>query len=132
MASEVTLHASRNRARRPARSHARAAQFDALRWAQFFAGLALGALVLLWAGHALARSAPESFADLAEQVLPAVVNVSSTQKVPQDQQMQEFDEMFRDFLDRRDGAPEPGPRGGPRSDPASSSIRTATSSPTTM
>ncbi len=74
--------------------------------------LALAILSLAWAGQAFARSAPESFADLAEQVLPAVVNVSSTQKVPQDQQMQDLDEMFRDFLDRRDGEPEPGPRGG--------------------
>jgi serine protease Do len=88
------------------------ASFDALRWAQLVAGLALTALVLLWAGHAFARSAPESFADLAEQVLPAVVNISTTQKVPQDQQMQDLDEMFRDFLDRREGEPEPGPRGG--------------------
>ncbi len=95
-----------------ARARARVASFDALRWSQIAAALALSALALLWAGQAFARSAPESFADLAEQVLPAVVNVSSTQKVPQDQQMQDLDEMFRDFLDRRDGEPEPGPRGG--------------------
>ena len=108
------MDTSRNLARRAARIRvqARVASFDALRWAQLVAGLALTALVLLWAGHAFARSAPESFADLAEQVLPAVVNVSTTQKVPQDQQMQDLDEMFRDFLDRREGEPEPGPRGG--------------------
>ena len=114
MVSEGALNVSRHLSRRPARSLARsqAATFDALRWAQFVAGLALIALALLWAGQAVARSAPESFADLAERVLPAVVNVSSTQKVPQDQQMQDLDQMFRDFLDRRGGEPEPGPRGG--------------------
>jgi serine protease Do len=119
--SEVALNGSRidqRRVVRPqqraqrARSQARVASIDALRWAQIAAALALSALALLWAGQAFARSAPDSFADLAEQVLPAVVNVSSTQKVPQDQQMQDLDEMFRDFLDRRDGDPQPGPRGG--------------------
>src|SRR5688572_23554844 len=71
------------------------------------------ALMLSWAQQAHARSAPESFADLVEQVIPAVVNVSSTQKVPQNQQMQDLDEMFRDFLDRREGQPAPRPpRGG--------------------
>jgi S1-C subfamily serine protease len=63
-------------------------------------------------GAGPARSAPESFADLAAQALPAVVNVSSTQKVPQDQQMQDLDEMFRDFLDKREGQPDQRPRGG--------------------
>jgi len=117
LVAEVTLDESRISMRQQAgaraRARARAASFDLLRWAQLAAGLALTALALLWASQAFARSAPESFADLAEQVLPAVVNVSTTQKVPQDQQMQDLDEMFRDFLDRRDGAPPPqGPRGG--------------------
>lgn len=102
--------AHRNLPRRAAR--ARVASFDALRWSQIIAALTMAALAVLWAGQALARSAPESFADLAEAVLPAVVNVSTTQKVAQDRQMQDLDEMFRDFLDRRDGEPRPGPRGG--------------------
>jgi serine protease Do len=72
-------------------------------WLRLAAGVALTLLALLWAQQAFARSAPESFADLVDQVLPAVVNVSSTQKVPQGQQQQDLEEMFRDFLDRRDG-----------------------------
>jgi serine protease Do len=84
-------------------------------WLKLAVGAALTMLALLWAQQAFARSAPESFADLVDQVIPAVVNVSSTQKVPQDQQMQDLDEMFRDFLDRREGQPnQPNqrPRGG--------------------
>jgi serine protease Do len=96
---------------------ARTASFDGLRWTQIGAALAMAALVvalaIAGAGQAFARSAPESFADLAEAALPAVVNVSTTQKVAQDQQMQDLDEMFRDFLDRREGAPDQQrPRGG--------------------
>jgi serine protease Do len=72
-------------------------------WLRLAARAALTMLALLWAQQAFARSAPESFADLVDQVLPAVVNVSSTQKVPQDQQQQDLEEMFRDFLDRRGG-----------------------------
>ncbi|MEL0145132.1 MAG: serine protease, partial [Alphaproteobacteria bacterium] len=42
----------------------------------------LGMLFALWlvlANPAQARSAPDSFADLAERLLPSVVNISSTQ-----------------------------------------------------
>lgn len=52
---------------------------------------------------ASARSAPESFADLAEKALPAVVNVSTTQMVSPDSQIQDLDDMFREFLDRQNG-----------------------------
>jgi serine protease Do len=68
-----------------------------------------------------ARSAPESFADLAERVLPSVVNISTTQNVqaaadrtpgrggrsaPQEGMPQfppgsPFEELFRDFFDRQ-------------------------------
>ena len=58
---------------------------------------------------AQARSAPESFADLADKSLPAVVNVATTQTITADSQMQDLDEMFRDFLDKRQGA-KPRPR----------------------
>jgi serine protease Do len=103
------------------RAVARAVAEDAVAGMRFRLRLAIGAaltflalaLMLSWAQQAHARSAPESFADLVEQVIPAVVNVSSTQKVPQNQQMQDLDEMFRDFLDRREGQPAPRPpRGG--------------------
>ncbi|MFA6280195.1 MAG: DegQ family serine endoprotease [Bdellovibrionales bacterium] len=59
---------------------------------------------------AQARSGPESFADLAEKLLPAVVNISTTQTVTQEDPMQAFEfqfpegspfeEFFRDFKER--------------------------------
>jgi len=102
--------------RNKSRAIALAATADATARVRFALKLAIAAaltvLALLWAQQASARSAPESFADLAAQALPAVVNVSSTQKVPQDQQMQDLDEMFRDFLDKREGQPDQRPRGG--------------------
>jgi serine protease Do len=60
----------------------------------------LGALV--WAQMAEARGAPDSFADLAERLLPTVVNISTTQKV-EDSRDQEFEEFFKDFLEPREG-----------------------------
>ncbi|MBL8710628.1 MAG: DegQ family serine endoprotease [Rhodospirillaceae bacterium] len=59
--------------------------------------------LILGINVALARSAPDSFADLAEKTLPAVVNISTTQTVSADSQIQDLDEMFREFLDRQDG-----------------------------
>ena len=57
-----------------------------------------------------ARSAPESFANLAEKLLPAVVNISTTAAVkqrpgkkpelPQFPPGSPFEEFFREFLDR--------------------------------
>ena len=45
---------------------------------------ALTALILMFAaGEAGAKAAPDSFADLAEKLLPAVVNVSTTQVIEQ-------------------------------------------------
>ena len=59
-------------------------------------------------------NAPNSFADLAEQLLPSVVNVSSTQKIeeleenehglpemPQFPPGSPFEDFFEDFMDRR-------------------------------
>ncbi len=56
--------------------------------------------LLAWGGQAAARSAPESFADLAESLLPAVVNVSTTQSIAQGES-KEFEEFFKDFFERR-------------------------------
>ena len=75
---------------------------------------------LLWAlmiaaaspAAAQARQAPNSFADLAEKLLPAVVNISTSQAAPQRQpgarpEMPQFppgspfEEFFRDFFDRQ-------------------------------
>ncbi len=60
--------------------------------------LGLGALQL-----AHARSAPESFADLAEKALPAVVNISTSQTIAGDSQVEDLDDMFKQFLDRQEG-----------------------------
>lgn len=73
-----------------------------------FAALALGlALVLGQAGDAGARAAPESFADLAEQISPSVVNITTSSVVsaptggmPQLPDGSPFNDFFRDFMDR--------------------------------
>src|SRR5882757_9950239 len=57
-----------------------------------------------------AREAPDSFADLAEKSLPAVVNVSTTTIISGDTQNQDLDELFRQFLDRQQGEQAPKPR----------------------
>ena len=80
---------------------------------------------------AMARGAPESFADLAADLQPAVVNISSTQaaqqrsdrsgpEVPQFPPGSPFEQFFRDFLDRnRPGQPPQGRRNGPEGAPGS-------------
>jgi serine protease Do len=72
---------------------------------------------------ALARSAPDSFADLAARLLPAVVNVSSTQTItakngpgagpemPMFPPGSPFEQFFKDFLNRNHGG-QGGPGGG--------------------
>ncbi|MEA2779996.1 MAG: serine protease Do [Rhodospirillaceae bacterium] len=68
-----------------------------------FASLPLIAgLLLLMAPTAFARSAPDSFADLAEKLLPAVVNIATTQKIT-DANRGDLEEMFKQFFDRRKG-----------------------------
>ncbi len=74
-----------------------------------FATLAL----LLAPIAASARSAPASFADLAERLSPAVVNISTAQKVerpsfgprpgPQLPEGTPFEDFFKDFFDNRGG-----------------------------
>jgi serine protease Do len=60
---------------------------------------------------AAARGAPDSFADLAEKSLPAVVNVSTTQVLNADDQSgQDLDQLFKQFLDRQNGGEAPKPR----------------------
>jgi serine protease Do len=51
-----------------------------------------------------ARGAPESFADLADQLLPTVVNISTTQTI-EGGPSQDLEELFRDFLERRGEEP---------------------------
>ena len=73
----------------------------------------------------LARSAPESFADLAARLLPAVVNVSTTQTIqtaqrdrqgpdiPQAPPGSPFEEFFRDFFGQQRPGQPPGQAPGP-------------------
>ena len=59
---------------------------------------------------ALARTAPESFADLAQELLPKVVNISTTQTVegrgfemPQLPPGSPFEDFFKEFFERNQG-----------------------------
>jgi len=82
-----------------------------------FAAAALAtALSFGAAGPAAARPAPDSFADLAERLSPAVVNISTTQTIkrsaediplPQFPPGSPFEDLFKDFLDKnkQEGAP---------------------------
>jgi len=81
--------------------------------------LAPAAMVPILATSAYARGAPDSFADLAEKLLPAVVNISSTQaaqvrterggpEVPSFPPGSPFEQFFKDFMERNhpgQGAP---------------------------
>jgi serine protease Do len=79
----------------------------------FRLGIGFFVMLLLWAwgwGTAGAKEGPGSFADLAEKLLPAVVNVATTQAVKNDHPGPEiprfppgspFEEFFRDFFDHR-------------------------------
>ncbi|MGB8273731.1 MAG: DegQ family serine endoprotease [Alphaproteobacteria bacterium] len=83
-----------------------------VRSAQFgLAAAAFAAGILALANGAFARAAPDSFSDLAEKLLPAVVNVSTTQvlketsmqnvpELPQFPPGSPFEEFFRDFFER--------------------------------
>jgi len=68
-------------------------------------GLLFAAVLAAMPVAAQARGAPESFADLAEKLLPAVVNIATTQTVDT-QRSEEFEEFFKEFFERR-GAPPP-------------------------
>ena len=85
---------------------------------QAFVALVMGvALVLASAMQARARGVPESFADLAEQVSPSVVNITTSTVVtqpgggPMVPEGSPFEDFFRDFLDRDRGG-----NGGPDRD----------------
>jgi serine protease Do len=95
---------------------------------RYFAALAVIALPISTASAQPARALPESFSGVAEKLLPAVVNVSTTQALPQRQgpgsDMPQFppgspfEELFRDFFGPRgpggQGAPGERPPVGPR------------------
>ncbi len=84
--------------------------------------LALAAVLVIaalsWTSSPQAQTTPDSFAGLAERLLPAVVNISTTQvirdrahrgpEVPRFPPGSPFEEFFRDFFDR--SLPEAPPR----------------------
>ena len=88
--------------------------------------LLIVAPVVLASWAASARPAPDSFADLADKLLPSVVNISTTQtmrsdrgrehagpEIPQFPPGSPFEEFFRDFFDHgmpKSGRPEAQPR----------------------
>jgi serine protease Do len=68
------------------------------------------AVIALASGAAQAKAPPESFADLAEKLLPGVVNISTTQTrkeampdLPALPPGSPFEEFFKDFLERQKG-----------------------------
>jgi serine protease Do len=81
-----------------------------LRTATVAAVVSLG---LALAQPALAKDAPESFADLVDKLMPTVVNITTTQNVPQQgprlRDMPQlppgspFEELFKEFFDKRGG-----------------------------
>jgi len=71
-------------------------------------GMVISIAIMMQTGTAFAKYAPESFADLAEKLLPKVVNISSTTMVegrassemPQLPPGSPFEDFFKDFFDR--------------------------------
>ncbi len=72
----------------------------------WIAGLSFLIVIFAWSLAAHARAAPESFADLAERLLPTVVNIATTQVV-ENRRGEEFEEFFKEFFERRGGEPPP-------------------------
>jgi serine protease Do len=68
-----------------------------------FALAPVAALLLLVSGpEGFARSTPDSFADLAEKLLPAVVNIATTTKITEANRGDpDLEELFRQFFDRQ-------------------------------
>ncbi len=66
-------------------------------------------ILICTVNNVYARTAPESFAPLAEKLLPAVVNISTTQTVKRDDGLEmprlpegsPFEEFFKEFFDRQ-------------------------------
>ncbi len=84
-------------------------EFKTNRYYLTIAFAALATITLIFqASLAQARSAPESFADLAEELLPLVVNISSTTiienkehpNIPQLPPGSPFEDFFKDFFNR--------------------------------
>ncbi len=74
--------------------------------ARWVAGLMLLIVSAAWSTAAQARGAPDSFADLAEELLPTVVNIATTQMI-ESRRGEEFEEFFKEFFERRGGQAPP-------------------------
>ncbi len=80
----------------------------AVHWPQAIWALALGlALIIVQTQSTAAQSRPDSFADLAEEISPAVVNITTATTVAANTNPQfnvpegsPFEDFFRDFMDR--------------------------------
>ena len=72
----------------------------------WIAGLSFALVLVAWSFAAQAGTAPNSFADLAERLLPTVVNIATTQTV-ESNRGEEFEEFFKEFFERRGGQPPP-------------------------
>ena len=79
----------------------------------------VGLLSLILPAPTAAAPVPDSFANLAERLLPSVVNISTTQTVrtphgsmemPQFPPGSPFEEFFRDFMERQQGGGDTTPR----------------------
>lgn len=104
---EVSAH---GRARAPVRAKALARDDQTVAVRLWLLALFTGLVMMMAAGAAQARGTPEGFADLAERLLPAVVNVSTTQRLaergpemPQFPPGSPWEEFFKDFFDQRGG-----------------------------
>ena len=74
--------------------------------------LMLTALLVVPTGTIDARPAPDGFADLAERLMPAVVNISTSQTVKRNNRstgpgQPPFNDFFEEFFNQRRGAPAP-------------------------
>ncbi len=82
--------------------------------------LAMLSVVPMVSAPAYARAAPESFADLADRLLPGVVNISTSQtlqaradkgpEMPQFPPGSPFEKFFKDFMDRERSGKDATPR----------------------
>ena len=65
------------------------------------------ALALMIPGSVRAAERPDTFANLADELLPTVVNISTTQKADDEDARQKFEEFFRKFFEERGEGGEP-------------------------
>lgn len=115
--NERSIRATRRGSVTRMTAQANVRSLDMQRWLVMAASGLLALALILGSIRAEARSAPDSFADLAEKLSPAVVNISTTQTInagdgdvpmPEFPPGSPFEDLFKDFLDRqrRDRGPQ--------------------------